>query len=186
LRPEKLAPFILKGEYVSISSVRKWLETVMPGASIRIVLEKSATPSNDRYRKLERIRFDQCLDDWIRPHDLIVAAGSSSSHYLDAISLGPSLPSLPEHSLGFASWSGEQVPCSLAAWVVEVAAERWNMAPQELLSTCKTLESNVGQLRDGTLMNAEYLLVTRPARPSIKKTGRRRVVKHRSLPRERN
>lgn len=161
-RPEPLEIFILNGRFVAMEEVRGWLEEIAPGCSIRVVLSDDFEITS-RYGNEETVEFGQCLDDWKQPKDIVIAADSDDDGFrlgFEVIAQG--IPPQPKKPLGFTTWGYERVPCSLAAWLAEVAAEIWGVDPERMLASGVVEEGKIGELNDGAPIHTEYLILTRP------------------------
>ncbi|WP_338869500.1 HD domain-containing protein [Myxococcus stipitatus] len=162
VRPEPLEIFILNGRFVAMEEVRGWLKDTAPGSSIRIVLSDDFEITG-RYGNEETVDFSQCLDDWKQPKDIVIAAGSDDDGFrlgFEVIAQG--VPPKPKKPLGFMTWGYERVPCSLAAWLAEEAAETWGVDPARMLASGVVKEGTIGELNDGAPIHSEYLILTRP------------------------
>ena len=185
-RPEDIPCFIQGNRYVSMSNLRRWLQRVPLGDVVRIGLLEDFE-MQDRYsnNSVQMIGFDECLGRWKQPGDLILAGRSyyappELSPYSPP-QLLPGLPSVPEKALSFTSVNGSSVPFSRAAFLVEAAAQAWDVDLQDLSKTAQLVRDEPIGLVDKQKISTPTLHIARPAskarRAAPKKAASKRRVR---------
>jgi hypothetical protein len=164
LLPEMFQPFILNGKRASISMTRKWLKTISPGESIRILLHQHLNLEGQFEDFGEQVQIEDYLSTWRQPKDLIVAPTPDNFAFIDSVEITPDLPPQNMDYLGFnRTKTGELFPCSLAAWVIAVASDCWNTDLKDLTyHHDDEFESSVGSLKGRVPVYARHIVLNRP------------------------